>query len=67
MATLLHVDSAISPTASASRDVTAAFVKAWTEAHPEGRVIHRDLAAHPVPHLDHFAVSAGFADPSEHT
>ncbi|MEV5407081.1 FMN-dependent NADH-azoreductase, partial [Streptomyces albidoflavus] len=33
MATLLHIDSAISPAGSASREVTAAFVKAWTEAH----------------------------------
>ncbi|MBP3078704.1 NAD(P)H-dependent oxidoreductase [Streptomyces albidoflavus] len=67
MATLLHIDSAISPAGSASREVTAAFVKAWTEAHPDGKVVHRDLGAHPVPHLDYAAVSAGFSDPSEHT
>ncbi|WP_103539989.1 FMN-dependent NADH-azoreductase, partial [Streptomyces sp. SM9] len=67
MATLLHIDSAISPAGSASREVTAAFVKAWTEAHPDGKVVHRDLGAHPVPHLDFTAVSAGFSDPSEHT
>ncbi|MFC7469403.1 NAD(P)H-dependent oxidoreductase [Actinomadura keratinilytica] len=63
MATLLHIDSAISPAGSASREVTAAFVKAWTEAHPDGKVVHRDLGAHPVPHLDFTAVSAGFSDP----
>ncbi len=67
MATLLHIDSAISPAGSASREVTAAFVKAWSEAHPDGKVVHRDLGAHPVPHLDFTAVSAAFSDPAEHT
>ncbi|NEE38228.1 FMN-dependent NADH-azoreductase, partial [Streptomyces sp. SID7982] len=31
MATLLHLDSAVFPQGSASRDVTAAFVEAWRE------------------------------------
>ncbi|MGW7362658.1 FMN-dependent NADH-azoreductase [Streptomyces sp. NPDC054841] len=59
MATLLHIDSAVFPQGSASRDVTAAFVKAWLEEHPEGKVVYRDLAANPLPHLDFAAVSAG--------
>ncbi|MFD7610001.1 FMN-dependent NADH-azoreductase [Streptomyces sp. NPDC059828] len=63
MATLLHLDSALFPQGSASRDVTAAFVKSWLEAHPEGKVVYRDLAAHPLPHLDAGAVSAGVEHP----
>jgi FMN-dependent NADH-azoreductase len=63
MATLLHIDSAISPEGSASRDVTAAFVKSWQEQHPAGKVIYRDLAASPVPHLTITGVMAGAADP----
>ena len=59
MATLLHIDSAVFPEGSASREVTAVFVKSWLEQHPEGKVIYRDLAASPVPHLDIAAVSAG--------
>ncbi|MEU0524808.1 FMN-dependent NADH-azoreductase [Streptomyces niveus] len=59
MATLLHIDSAVSPQGSASRDVTAAFVKSWREQHPEGEVVYRDLAATPLPHLDIAAVAAG--------
>ncbi len=62
MATLLHLDSAVFPQGSVSRDVTAAFVRAWLEQHPEGTVAYRDLAATPLPHLDVAAVSAGVED-----
>lgn len=62
MATLLHLDSAVFPQGSASRDITAAFVQAWQEQHPEGTVVYRDLAAAPLPHLDMAAVSAGVDD-----
>ncbi|MEU9499255.1 NAD(P)H-dependent oxidoreductase [Streptomyces sp. NPDC048196] len=68
MATLLLIDSSVSPEGvSASRSVTAAFRKTWEEQHPEGTVIHRDLAADPLPHLDGVAASAAFSDPSSHT
>ncbi|MDT0468861.1 FMN-dependent NADH-azoreductase [Streptomyces gibsoniae] len=68
MATLLHLDSSVSPTsASASRSVTETFRKAWEEQHPEGTVIYRDLSAEPVPHITADAHSAGFADPATHT
>jgi FMN-dependent NADH-azoreductase len=68
MATLLHLDSSLWPeSASSSRSVTALFRRAWEEQHPEGTVIHRDLAADPVPHLDALTASAGFADPADHT
>ncbi|MFB7273649.1 FMN-dependent NADH-azoreductase [Streptomyces sp. NPDC056244] len=59
MATLLHIDSAVFPEGSASRDITAAFVTSWLEQHPEGKVVYRDLAASPLPHLDISAASAG--------
>jgi FMN-dependent NADH-azoreductase len=68
MATLLHIDSSVfSGEASASRAVTDAFRKTWQEQHPDGTVVYRDLAAHPVPHLTADAHTAGFADPSAHT
>ncbi|MET9530040.1 MULTISPECIES: NAD(P)H-dependent oxidoreductase [unclassified Streptomyces] len=63
MATLLHIDSAVFPQGSASRDVTAAFVNAWRDQHPEGVVVYRDLAAHPLPHLDAAAAVAGTESP----
>ncbi|MET9555498.1 NAD(P)H-dependent oxidoreductase [Streptomyces sp. NPDC006645] len=59
MATLLHLDSAVSPQGSASREVTASFVDGWREQHPKGEIVYRDLAAAPLPHLDIAAVAAG--------
>ncbi|PBC83617.1 FMN-dependent NADH-azoreductase [Streptomyces sp. 2224.1] len=68
MATLLLIDSSLFPEGgSASRSVTAAFRKAWEEQHPDGTVIHRDLAADPLPHLDGIGASAGYSDPAGHT
>jgi FMN-dependent NADH-azoreductase len=44
MPTLLHLDS--SPLESSiSRELTREFVKTWKNAHPDGTVIYRDLAA----------------------
>lgn len=65
MATLLHIDSSLFPQGSASREVTAVFVKSWQEAHPEGVVVYRDLAAAPVPHLDWNVISADFTAPEQ--
>jgi FMN-dependent NADH-azoreductase len=68
VATLLHIDASLFPgEASASRAVTAAFADAWREAHPDGTVVHRDLAADPLPHLDALTVSAAFSDPAAHS
>ncbi|MFD8735767.1 FMN-dependent NADH-azoreductase [Streptomyces sp. NPDC059618] len=68
MATLLHIDSSVSPDgASTSRAVANAFRAAWEEQHPGGTVVHRDLAAQPVPHITADAHSAGFAAPETHT
>ncbi|MET9966519.1 NAD(P)H-dependent oxidoreductase [Streptomyces sp. NPDC006356] len=68
MATLLHIDSSVLPgEASSSRSVAAAFREAWEEQHPDGTVIHRDLAADPVPHITAVAWSAGYAAPAERT
>lgn len=63
MATLLHLDSAVSPEGSSSREVTAAFVQTWREQHPDGKVVYRDLAAEPLPHLDAAAFAAGVEHP----
>ncbi|WP_131765689.1 FMN-dependent NADH-azoreductase [Candidatus Protofrankia californiensis] len=57
MPTLLHIDSSVSPT-SASRAVAGQFTTAWTESHPGGTVIYRDLVANPPAHLGWEAVSA---------
>jgi len=48
---LLHLDSSADPRTSASREVTAAFVRGWQERGPGFTVASRDLQADPPPHL----------------
>lgn len=43
MTSLLHIDSSPQPT-SVSRELTREFSMSWQAAHPDGRVIYRDLA-----------------------
>jgi FMN-dependent NADH-azoreductase len=49
---LLHIDSSVLGEASASRELSAAIVKALTGTMPGVEVIRRDLDADPIPHLD---------------
>ncbi|MFG2841746.1 FMN-dependent NADH-azoreductase [Kitasatospora sp. NPDC048296] len=60
MPTLLHIDSSAVADGSVSREVTAAFRAAWLAEHPEGTVIHRDLAVDQIPHLDVHGITSGF-------
>ncbi|MFI6444811.1 FMN-dependent NADH-azoreductase [Kitasatospora sp. NPDC050543] len=60
MPVLLHIDSSPFAESSVSREVSAAFRAAWQAQHPDGTVIHRDLAAEPLPHLDAAGISAAF-------
>lgn len=48
---LLHIDSSILGTQSASRELGAAWVKNWQLHHPNAEVRHRDLATQPLSHL----------------
>lgn len=49
--TILHVDSSITGEASVSRELTAAVVRELAAADPAAKVLYRDLAAEPLPHL----------------
>ena len=49
---LLHIDSSVLGEASASRQLSAAIVKALTRAMPGTEVVRRDLDSDPIPHLD---------------
>jgi FMN-dependent NADH-azoreductase len=49
--TILHIDSAITGEASATRELTAAIVAELVATDPNARVTSRDLAADPLPHL----------------
>jgi FMN-dependent NADH-azoreductase len=64
---LLHIDSSIQGERSVSRRLTARAAARWLDAHPGGRVCHRDLAADPLPHLDAHAALARQVAPGDHT
>ena len=51
MQTLLSISSSLFGTQSQSSRLAQRFIEQWRARHPEGRVITRDLAAQPVPHL----------------
>jgi FMN-dependent NADH-azoreductase len=66
MPTLLHLDS--SPLASSiSRELTAEFVNTWTAAHPDGTLIHRDLAINPPTPINAQWIAANFTPEAERT
>lgn len=56
---LLHVDSSVTGDQSVSRELTAAIVARWRAESPGLEVIHRDLAAAPLPHLSPHSLSGG--------
>ncbi|ONK15114.1 NAD(P)H-dependent oxidoreductase [Streptomyces sp. MP131-18] len=62
MSYLLHIDSSSLGEASVSRQVAQSFLEGW-----DGKVVHRDLAAAPVPHISAAGITARVTDPSQHT
>jgi FMN-dependent NADH-azoreductase len=62
MSYLLHIDSSSLGEASVSRQVAQSFLEGW-----DGKVVHRDLAAAPVPHISATGVAARDTDPARYT
>lgn len=58
MKTLLRIDASARTLGSHSRGLADHFQALWAQAHPGGRVVGRDLARDPVPHLDEATVAA---------
>jgi FMN-dependent NADH-azoreductase len=67
MKTLLQIKSSIFSDGGQSSRLAERFVAAWRESNPGGRVIVRDLARDPVPHLDAARFGAFLAKPEERT
>src|SRR5690349_16959027 len=67
MKTLLQIQSSIFSDGGQSSQLARRFVTAWRAANPDGRVVVRDLAAAPVPHLDGARFGAFLAKPDERT
>jgi len=67
MKTLLKIQSSIFSGGGQSTQLADRFVAAWREANPDGRVIVRDLAKEPVPHLDAARFAAFIAKAEDRT
>src|ERR1700754_3475933 len=67
MSHLLHIDSSIQGEQSVSRRLTARAAAKWREAHPDGTVTYRDIAADPIPHVDAETGLARLVPPAQHT
>ena len=67
MTTLLQVTSSLSSTDGQSSKLAQEFTDEWLAAHPGAKVIVRDLARSPVPHLDAARFGAFLAEPESRT
>jgi len=60
MTTILHLDASARTTRSLSRRLSQLFVDAWAARRPADRIIRRDLAADPPPHVSEAWIAASF-------
>jgi FMN-dependent NADH-azoreductase len=67
MSTLLHIDSSPLGEASISRNLSKEFVQRWKQAHPNGKVITRDLTTTQFPGINAQWISAVYTPPDSRT
>ena len=67
MSTLLQLNTSLFANNGQSSQLADQFVAAWQAKNANGRVIRRDLASNPVPHLDGARFGAFLAKPEERT
>jgi FMN-dependent NADH-azoreductase len=63
MNTLLQLNTSLFSNQGQSSQLAEQFVAAWRAKNPKARVIVRDLAGDPVPHLDGARFLSFLADP----
>ncbi|MEE4638001.1 MAG: NAD(P)H-dependent oxidoreductase [Wenzhouxiangella sp.] len=67
MKTLLVIKASLFGAAGQSSQLADAFTARWRQAHPDGQVLCRDLAADPLPHLNAEAFAGFQAQAAERT
>ena len=67
MATILVVESSARDEGSISRQLTAELIAGWQQQSPDDRIILRDVAAQPLPHLDMDMLCGRMLPPAEQT
>ncbi len=67
MKTLLKINTSLFSEGGQSSRLADRFIAAWRERHPHGRIVTRDFARQPVPHLDAERFGAFIAKSGERT
>lgn len=67
MSTLLQINSSLFSDHDNSSTLSNEFVQSWLAKHPDGKVVVRDLAKNPIPHLDSTVVTAFFTPAESRT
>ncbi len=67
MSTLLQINSSLFSDHGNSSALSNEFVQNWLAKHPGGKVVVRDLAKNPIPHLDSTVVTAFFTPAESRT
>lgn len=67
MSTLLQINSSLFSDHGNSSTLSNEFVQSWLAKHPDGKVVVRDLAKNPIPHLDSTVVTAFFTPAESRT
>lgn len=65
MAHLLHLDSSARGDRSRSRQLSAEFVNAWKQVHPNDTITYRDIGRNPVPHVTESWIAAAYTPPEQ--
>jgi len=65
MSTLLHIDSSARSTGSISRQLSAAYAEQWQAKNSGGKIVRRDLASAPLPHITEALLGAYFTAPDQ--
>lgn len=65
MSTLLQINASLFSDQGQSSRLADQFVTAWLASHPGSKLVRRDLAAAPVPHLDGGRFQSFLAKPEE--
>ena len=67
MQTLLQINSSLFSSNGQSTQLANRFVDDWRRSHPHAKVVVRDLAIEPVPHLDAARFAAFIGKPEDRT
>lgn len=67
MTTILHIDSSVRSSGSISRQLTSEFVQKLQAAHAGAKVVERDLAKNPIPHMSEQMMGAYFTPVEQRT